>query len=101
MPILVALWTTIIYPVLQWLLSTTVMKGITLFLLSFLFMFLLEMLWGLLPEYMQPSYITSALVTIPPSVWWVLDLFRFTFGLKLVLSALVIRFLIRRLPLIG
>jgi hypothetical protein len=47
------------------------------------------------------SGIASALAQIPSSIWYFLDLFSFTQGLCLVLTAHIYRFLIRRLPVIG
>lgn len=96
-----ALWSSLLRPVLVWLLGTTFLKAIVLTLLSILLIALLDMLWLLLPDYVQPAAITQSLLDIPPGVWWVLDIFHFDYGLQLLLSATVIRFLIRRIPLIG
>lgn len=39
--------------------------------------------------------------SVPPEVLWAFDLFAVSTGLGMVLTALVLRFLIRRLPIIG
>jgi hypothetical protein len=40
-------------------------------------------------------------VGLNAGVWWVLDLFNLSYGVPLLISAYVARFLIRRLPVIG
>jgi hypothetical protein len=53
---------------------------------------------GLLPD---ASSLTSSLGGIPATVWYFLDLFGVTVGLKIVVAAMVARFTIRRIPFIG
>lgn len=45
--------------------------------------------------------LTSAFSGVAPGIWWFLDMFRLDVGLPLLISGLVARFLIRRLPIIG
>ena len=45
--------------------------------------------------------LTHALVGLPADVWFWLDLFAFSAGAPLIVSAFVTRFIIRRIPLIG
>jgi hypothetical protein len=47
------------------------------------------------------SAISSALGSVPSSVWYFLTLFGFGQGFTMVLSALAVRFLIRRIPFFG
>lgn len=49
------------------------------------------------PAWMQ----TDPFANINPGIAWMLNEFQIAFGLTVVLSALGIRFLIRRIPLIG
>lgn len=49
----------------------------------------------------DPAGLTAALSQLPPGIWYLLDLFSFTQGACLVMTALVSRFLIRRIPFIG
>jgi hypothetical protein len=49
----------------------------------------------------KASALTSALTSIPSSVWYFLDLMNFSMGVSMVLSAYVTRFIIRRIPVIG
>lgn len=53
---------------------------------------------GMLPT---SGAISGALGGIPASVWFFLDIFNFSAGLPLILSAYVTRFIIRRIPVIG
>lgn len=49
----------------------------------------------------KASALSSALNSVPSSVWYFLDLSNFSMGVSMVLSAYVTRFIIRRIPLIG
>jgi hypothetical protein len=53
---------------------------------------------GLLPD---PAALTSGLGDIPSTVWYFLDLFSVSYGLQIIVAAMVARFLIRRIPFIG
>jgi hypothetical protein len=56
---------------------------------------------GMLPGAEQAGSLNNALLGIPSGVWYFLDLMNFPTGLRLVVSAYVTRFIIRRIPLIG
>lgn len=56
---------------------------------------------GYLGGFINPGGLTSAFGAVSPGVWYFLDFFQLGYGLPLVLSAYIARFLIRRLPLIG
>lgn len=53
---------------------------------------------SLLPK---ASDLNGVLVGIPSGVWFFLDLFNFSLGLPMVISAMVTKFIIRRIPVIG
>lgn len=84
-----------------WLLGGTVLKAISLTILAGVIAVLGQWLWSLLPGFVGPEGLNSALSVLPAGVWWVLDFFRFNYGAPLLVSAAVIAFLIRRLPVIG
>jgi hypothetical protein len=48
-----------------------------------------------------PASLTSALSAWSPAMWYFADLTLFTQGLPAVISAYILRFAIRRLPVIG
>lgn len=53
---------------------------------------------GILPTADQ---LNASLAGLPAATWYFLDLFAVPQGLQLVMSAMVARFIIRRLPVIG
>jgi len=53
---------------------------------------------GLLPNL---ASVASAMGGISAGVWYWLDLFNLSYGLNVIFSAYVARFIIRRIPLIG
>lgn len=55
----------------------------------------------MISKLIDPSGLTNAFSGLPSGVWYFLDLFRLDFGLPLALAAVIGRFLIRRLPVIG
>lgn len=88
-------------PILTWIFSTFVIKGVVLTALAFLVSYLFDWLWSLLPDWMDSTIISNAIGQLPAGAWWFLDLTNISFGLPLIMSALFVRFLIRRLPIIG
>lgn len=84
-----------------WLFGQAVLKGLILTALTLLITFLGEWLWSLLPSFMSSQALTNALAVLPSGIWWVLDYARIPYGLPLVLTASVVVFLIRRIPVIG
>ncbi|HGJ5883858.1 DUF2523 family protein [Arsenophonus sp.] len=53
---------------------------------------------GFLPKSTNLAELFGAL---PDAIWYFLNLLQFPFGVPLVISAMVTRFIIRRLPIIG
>lgn len=45
--------------------------------------------------------LSSSFSGLSAGIWWVLDAFSLGYGLPLIISAFIARFLIRRLPIIG
>jgi hypothetical protein len=56
---------------------------------------------GFILPFIGVSSLSSAFDMVSPGVWFFVDFFRLDFGLPLLISAFVARFLIRRLPVIG
>lgn len=84
--------------VLGFVLRQVVVKFVVLFALYFVISAFVSVLGGFIPD---PSSMTGALSGIASGTWWFMDLFAFSEGAPLVVTALVYRFLIRRIPLIG
>ena len=84
--------------ILGWVFTQLVVKFVIMFALYFVIQDLLSFLQGFIPT---PGSLTGALSGLDSSTWYFLDLMCFSSGCPLVVSALVYRFLIRRMPLIG
>lgn len=83
---------------LQWLLDILLWVPIKLWEL---FLNVLATLLELVPV---PDFISNAgvyLGGIPPGVAYFLGIVRFDYGLSVILAASILRFLIRRLPVVG
>lgn len=64
----------------------------------------LDIFASLLESIPVPDFVTNAglyMGSIPPTVWYFASIVRFDYGLSVVLGASIIRFVIRRLPVIG
>ena len=84
--------------VLTWLVHKVVVQFVVLFAMYFL----IQAFVGVLASYIpQPSSLTGGLAGISSGTWWFLDLFAFSQGAPMVVTAMVYRFLIRRIPVIG
>lgn len=84
--------------VLSFVLRQLVVKFVVLFALFFVIQAFVSTLGSFLPD---PSSLTGALGSLTAGMWWFLDLFAFSQGAALVVTSMVYRFLIRRIPLIG
>ncbi len=84
--------------VLGYLTNFVLIKLFLFFCFSFLVPFVFN---RLVSSFIDTSKLTEVFNALPPNVWYFLELFRFDFGLPLLISAVVAHFLIRRIPLIG
>lgn len=75
-----------------------VVKFVVFFAVFLLIGEFVSVLGSFLPN---PGNLTGALSGLSSDIWWFLDLFAFSQGASLVVTAMVYRFLIRRIPLIG
>lgn len=86
------------YTVLNFVVRSVLVKFVLFFAVWFVATEFLPVLVSYLPG---SSVLTSAWGAIPSSVGYFLNLFQVPTGLSMALSALVTRFAIRRIPLIG
>jgi hypothetical protein len=84
--------------VLAFVFRQVVVKFVVLFAIFFVIEAFVSALGSFIPD---PSSLTGALGSLTSGMWWFLDLFAFSEGAALVVTALVYRFLIRRIPFIG
>lgn len=83
---------------LGFVLRGVVMKFGIFFALFFVVTGFISILSSILPD---STAISNALGGVPASVWFFLDLFNVSTGIPILLSAMVTKFVIRRIPVIG
>lgn len=91
----------ILWPIVSWLLREVIVKFVVVAAVIAAVSFLAPVAVGLLSSFISVSGLSSAFAGIGPGLWYFILLFRLDFGLPLVISAFISRFLIRRLPVIG
>lgn len=91
----------ILWPIVAWLLREVVVKFVVFSAVFALVAFLVPYAVSHLSGFIGTAGLTGAFASIPSGVWYFLDFFRLDYGLPLCISAIVSRFLIRRLPVIG
>lgn len=84
-----------------WLLREVVLKFIILASIFSVVSFFVPFAISYIANFINTDYLNDAFYNVSPGVWWWLDTFNFNFGLPLIISAHISRFLIRRLPVIG
>lgn len=94
MPLLLA-------PVLTWVFRDIVIKFVVFAAVFALVAFLVPKAIVYLGNFINPGGLSTAFGAVGPGVWFFLDFFQLGYGLPLLISAWVSRFLIRRLPFIG
>lgn len=86
--------------VLGFVLRAVLVKALVFFALFFVVTGFVAVLAssGLLPD---AASLSGSLSGIPSTVWYFLDLFAVGYAFKVVIAAMVAKFIIRRIPLIG
>lgn len=88
-------------PLVSWIFRGVVVKFLVMTAVFAVMAALIPVAIGLIAPYLGVASLTSAFGGLDSGVWWVLDFFALGYGIPLLLSAAVTRFLIRRLPVIG
>lgn len=88
-------------PLLSFLLRDVVVKFVVFSAIFGLVGFLIPKAIQYLGPWLGTASLTNAFAGLPAGVWFFLDFFQLGFGVPLLISAYVARFLIRRLPVIG
>lgn len=91
----------IVASALSWLLREVVLKFVIMAVLFAVVSELMPLVLGYVAPFIAPAGLTDVFRQIPPGVWFFWDAFRLDYGIPLMLSALVARFCIRRLPVVG
>lgn len=91
----------VIVSALAWLVRGAVVKFLVMAALFFIVYEFTPVLLSYLSNWLGISALTSSFSSIPSSVWFFLDFMALDYGVPLLISAYVTRFLIRRIPIIG
>jgi hypothetical protein len=92
---------TALWAAVSWIFRAVVIKFVLFTALFLLLAFLAPKLVELITPWISTSSLSSAFGGLGSGVWFFLDFFQLSFGVPLLLSAYVTRFLIRRIPVIG
>lgn len=84
--------------VIGWFVRSILVKFLIMFALFFVVSEFIPVLVSLLPT---ETNIKELFNLLPDSAWFFINYFKIPTGITLVLSALLTRFLIRRIPIIG
>ncbi|MFZ6693659.1 DUF2523 family protein [Undibacterium sp. SXout20W] len=98
MPGLFAILASAINMLLGFLIRSIIVKFVTFFALFFIVHEFASVIASLLPS---GNSVSTGIASIPTTVWYFLDLFGFSIGFPAVVSAAALRFIIRRIPVIG
>jgi hypothetical protein len=91
----------ILWAVVSWLLREVIIKFVIFTAMVCLISFLVPYAVEYVKPFLVGQALTSAFDNLPSGIWYFLDYFRVDFGLPVLISAYIARFMIRRLPIIG
>lgn len=94
-PVVVA---SLLSVVLRQVVITFLVKATIVVIITLLVPFLIN---SFVKPFMDLTSLTNLFSSLSPEIWYFLDIFKFDFGIPLLISAVVARFLIRRLPFVG
>lgn len=89
------------WPVVEWIFRTIVIKFVVMAALFAVVGLLVPYVVGFVTSFLNVDGLSMAFANLPAGVWYFLDYFQVSFGVPLLISAYVSRFLIRRMPVIG
>jgi len=88
-------------PLVSWIFRGVVVKFVILMGIFAVMAIVIPAAISFLAPFVGVTSLSSSFGGIDSGVWWFLDMFALDYGLPLLISAHVARFLIRRLPVIG
>ncbi len=91
----------LIAPLVGFLLKEVVIKFFVFAAVFGLVAVLIPVVIGYIGPWLGTEGLTTVFSQLSPAVWFFLDFFNIAFGLPLMISAHITRFLIRRLPIVG
>lgn len=91
----------ILWPIISWIFRQVLIKFVVFTAIVLVVGFLVPFVIEFLGSKIGTGGLTSAFSYLPAGIWYFLDYFDVGWGLPMMISAWVSRFLIRRLPVIG
>ena len=91
----------ILFPLVSWIFRGVVVKFVILTALFAVMTLLIPKAIEFATPYLGVNSLNATFGGMDSGIWWYMDFFALDFGLPLMISAAVARFLIRRLPFIG
>jgi hypothetical protein len=91
----------VLFKVFRWLISGAQIKFVGFTFLFSIVSFLISKLTDYLTPYVGVNGLNSAFLGLTPNTWYFVNIFNLAYGVPLIIGAFVIRFLIRRIPIIG
>jgi hypothetical protein len=88
-------------PLIGWIFREVVIKFMVLSAVFAIVAVLVPVAISLIGPFVNTATLSNAFAGLPAGIWFFLDFFNLGFGLPLLISAWITRFLIRRLPVIG
>ncbi len=91
----------LLWPIVTWIFREVLIKFVVLAAVFALLTMFVPMAINYLAPWIGTSSLTNAFSGLSSGVWFFVDFFQLGYGVPLMISAYVTRFLIRRLPVIG
>jgi len=91
----------VLWSIITWIFREIVLKFILMGLLFIVISEFVPWVIGFILPFIGTGNLSAAFSNIPPGVWFFLDFFQLGYGVPLMISAYIARFLIRRIPVIG
>jgi uncharacterized membrane protein len=91
----------IFWPLVSWIFRGVVVKFVILTGLFAVMTLLIPKAIGFVLPYIGVNGLNQSFNGMDSGIWWYMDFFAMDYGIPLMISASVARFLIRRLPFIG
>lgn len=85
----------------KWLISEVVLKVVVMAVLFLLMHSLMPYVWNLVFSMVSPDLLKDSFNGIPATVWWFLGMVDVQYGVAMMVSAYMTRFIIRRMPVVG
>lgn len=91
----------LLWPIVSWIFREILVKFAVMTALFAVVAYLVPKAIEFVTPWVGTAGLGSAFANVAPGVWYFLDFFQLGYGVPVLISAWVTRFLIRRLPVIG